>query len=83
MTPPSDTELDPESTEYARLVGERLRAVRRQKRLSLQAAEELSAQEFKASVPPMDWKTRSTGAPREMASMDVVTWVSTQLCVGI
>src|SRR6478609_1768423 len=51
MTPPSaENELDPESTEYARLVGERLRAIRRQKRLSLQEAEELSGQEFKASV---------------------------------
>ncbi|WP_421119385.1 transcriptional regulator [Aquihabitans daechungensis] len=51
MTPPSvENELDPEATEYARLVGERLRAIRRQKRLSLQEAEELSGQEFKASV---------------------------------
>ena len=46
----SDAELDPESADYARLVGERLRAIRRQKRLSLQEAEELSGQEFKASV---------------------------------
>lgn len=45
-----DAELDPESADYARLVGERLRAIRRQKRLSLQEAEELSDQEFKASV---------------------------------
>ncbi len=48
--PPTDPELDPESADYARLVGERLRAIRRQKRLSLQEAEELSQQEFKASV---------------------------------
>ncbi|MGI8709574.1 MAG: transcriptional regulator [Acidimicrobiales bacterium] len=46
----TDAELDPESTEYARLVGARLRAIRRQKRLSLQEAEDLSGQEFKASV---------------------------------
>lgn len=46
----SDNELDAESADYARLVGERLRAIRRQKRLSLQEAEELSNQEFKASV---------------------------------
>ncbi|HEX2576501.1 MAG TPA: transcriptional regulator [Aquihabitans sp.] len=46
----AETELDPESADYARLVGERLRAIRRQKRLSLQEAEELSDQEFKASV---------------------------------
>ncbi len=35
---------------YARRVGERLRFVRKQKRLSLQAVEASSAQEFKASV---------------------------------
>ena len=35
---------------YAQRVGERLRAVRKQKRLSLQAVESSSAQEFKASV---------------------------------
>ncbi|MGH9103809.1 MAG: transcriptional regulator [Acidimicrobiales bacterium] len=35
---------------YAVKVGSRLRAVRRQKRLSLQAVEEASDQEFKASV---------------------------------
>ena len=45
-----DAELDPESADYARQVGMRLRAIRRQKRLSLQEAEELSNQEFKASV---------------------------------
>ena len=48
--PSSEPELDAESADYARLVGERLRAIRRQKRLSLQEAEELSVQEFKASV---------------------------------
>jgi transcriptional regulator with XRE-family HTH domain len=46
----SAEELDPASADYARLVGERLRAIRRQKRLSLQEAEEMSNQEFKASV---------------------------------
>ncbi len=46
----ADADLDPEAADYARLVGERLRAIRRQKRLSLQEAEELSGQEFKASV---------------------------------
>lgn len=51
MTPSAaEPELDPESTAYARLVGERLRAIRRQKRLSLQETEEVSGQEFKASV---------------------------------
>ena len=35
---------------YAQAVGSRLRAVRRQKRLSLQAVEKASGEEFKASV---------------------------------
>jgi transcriptional regulator with XRE-family HTH domain len=35
---------------YGRRVGERLRAIRRQKRLSLQEVEAASSQEFKASV---------------------------------
>jgi transcriptional regulator with XRE-family HTH domain len=37
-------------TPYGRKVGERLRAIRRQKRLSLQEVEAASHQEFKASV---------------------------------
>jgi transcriptional regulator with XRE-family HTH domain len=37
-------------TSYGRRVGERLRAIRRQKRLSLQEVESASKQEFKASV---------------------------------
>lgn len=37
-------------SEYGRRVGERLRAIRRQKRLSLQEVEANSDQEFKASV---------------------------------
>lgn len=28
-----------------------------------------------ASVPPMDWKTRSTGVPAAIRSITVVTWV--------
>ena len=36
--------------DYSRKVGERLRAIRRQKRLSLQEVEANSDQEFKASV---------------------------------
>lgn len=36
--------------EYSKRVGERLRAIRRQKRLSLQEVEAASTQEFKASV---------------------------------
>jgi len=38
------------SASYSRRVGERLRAIRRQKRLSLQDVEASSGQEFKASV---------------------------------
>ena len=41
---------DEEMTPYGRRVGERLRAIRRQKRLSLQEVESESEQEFKASV---------------------------------
>lgn len=37
-------------SEYGKRVGERLRAIRRQKRLSLQEVEAISEQEFKASV---------------------------------
>jgi len=44
----SDSEEVPDT--YAAIVGERLRAVRRQKRLSLQAVAAASGQEFKASV---------------------------------
>ncbi len=36
-----------------------------------------------ASVPAIDWNTRSIGAPRLIASMLVVTWVNTQDWVGI
>jgi transcriptional regulator with XRE-family HTH domain len=45
---PSEAAIVPAS--YSRKVGERLRAIRRQKRLSLQEVEAVSAQEFKASV---------------------------------
>jgi transcriptional regulator with XRE-family HTH domain len=45
---PEDPEEQP--TGYGRKVGERLRAIRRQKRLSLQDVEAASHQEFKASV---------------------------------
>jgi len=36
-----------------------------------------------ASVPAIDWNTRSSGAPRSMAAMEVVTWVRMQPWVGI
>jgi transcriptional regulator with XRE-family HTH domain len=42
--------LDSNASRYAQIVGARLRAVRRQKRLSLQAVEATSGQEFRASV---------------------------------
>jgi transcriptional regulator with XRE-family HTH domain len=41
---------DASSSPYSRSVGERLRVIRRQKRLSLQEVEANSAEEFKASV---------------------------------
>jgi transcriptional regulator with XRE-family HTH domain len=44
------TEETTAGTPYGRKVGERLRAIRRQKRLSLQEVEAASQQEFKASV---------------------------------
>jgi transcriptional regulator with XRE-family HTH domain len=45
-----ETELLGPALSYARRVGQRLRAIRRQKRLSLQEVEAASSQEFKASV---------------------------------
>jgi transcriptional regulator with XRE-family HTH domain len=42
--------MDEEALRYAQTVGLRLRSVRRQKRLSLQAVEKISAEEFRASV---------------------------------
>jgi transcriptional regulator with XRE-family HTH domain len=54
VTEPSDDKAPADATSvpasYSRKVGERLRAIRRQKRLSLQEVEAVSAQEFKASV---------------------------------
>lgn len=44
-----ETQVDVPAS-YSRKVGERLRAIRRQKRLSLQEVEAASEQEFKASV---------------------------------
>ena len=46
----TDTSLEAAEARYAAAVGARLRAVRRQKRLSLQAVEKSSGLEFKASV---------------------------------
>ena len=45
-----ETELEEAADEYSRKVGERLRAIRRQKRLSLHDVEAASEAEFKASV---------------------------------
>jgi transcriptional regulator with XRE-family HTH domain len=45
-----DDEDEGASSPYSRKVGERLRTIRRQKRLSLQEVEATSEQEFKASV---------------------------------
>jgi transcriptional regulator with XRE-family HTH domain len=51
-TPMNDAMTDDDGviTSYGRRVGERLRSIRRQKRLSLQEVEAASKQEFKASV---------------------------------
>src|SRR5690242_7226164 len=46
----ADEQLAGGGTPYSRRVGERLRSIRRQKRLSLQDVEAQSRQEFKASV---------------------------------
>jgi transcriptional regulator with XRE-family HTH domain len=46
----SEFDDDMASSPYSRKVGERLRVIRRQKRLSLQEVESNSAEEFKASV---------------------------------
>src|SRR3954469_5418314 len=46
----TDSDLDVADLTYAVKVGARLRAIRRQKRLSLQDVEAASQQEFKASV---------------------------------
>jgi transcriptional regulator with XRE-family HTH domain len=50
MTVTSEPVTDEMSPAFAREVGERLRDIRRQQRLSLQAVEEQSGREFKASV---------------------------------
>ena len=34
-------------------------------------------------MPAIDWNTRSTGSPCSINPSVVVTWVSTQPCVGI
>ena len=45
-----DEQEEYERADYAKAVGSRLRAVRKQMRLSLQAVEAMSDQEFKAIV---------------------------------
>src|SRR6202166_5301447 len=50
MLPEEDEQEESARAAYARAVGSRLRAVRKQMRLSLQAVEAMSDQEFKASV---------------------------------
>ncbi len=46
----AEDDFNEAASEYGRRVGERLRAIRRQKRFSLQDVEMSSSQEFKASV---------------------------------
>src|ERR1700678_2997992 len=50
VVPDEDEQEESARAAYARAVGSRLRAVRKQMRLSLQAVEAMSDQEFKASV---------------------------------
>src|SRR6202050_5055127 len=50
VVPAEDEQEETARAAYARAVGSRLRAVRKQMRLSLQAVEAMSDQEFKASV---------------------------------
>jgi transcriptional regulator with XRE-family HTH domain len=50
VVPEDDEQEESARAAYARAVGSRLRAVRKQMRLSLQAVEAMSEQEFKASV---------------------------------
>ena len=50
VVPEEDEQEESARAAYARAVGSRLRAVRKQMRLSLQAVEAMSDQEFKASV---------------------------------
>ncbi len=50
VVPEEDEQEESARAAYARAVGSRLRAVRKQMRLSLQAVEAMSEQEFKASV---------------------------------
>ncbi|HTT86447.1 MAG TPA: transcriptional regulator [Acidimicrobiales bacterium] len=50
VVPDEDEQEETARAAYARAVGSRLRAVRKQMRLSLQAVEAMSDQEFKASV---------------------------------
>src|SRR5690606_39325715 len=49
-TPMAEPVDEDSNGSYSRAVGERLRHIRRQKRLSLQQVEAISTQEFKASV---------------------------------
>src|ERR1700732_540337 len=50
VLPEEDEQEESARAAYARAVGSRLRAVRKQMRLSLQAVEAMSDEEFKASV---------------------------------
>ena len=52
-------------------------------RASASSASVIPKARLAASVPPTDWKTRSTGAPRSMTWRVVVTWASTQDWVGM
>ena len=52
-------------------------------RASRSTARSMPKLRFAASVPAIDWNTRSTGAPCSIAWIWLVTWVSTHDWVGI
>ena len=52
-------------------------------RASRSNASDTPKDSFTPCVPPIDWNTRSTGAPRCIATMVVVTCDSTQVWVGM
>ncbi len=60
-------------------------ALERQRRLPrlLEQRRVMPKLRLAASVPAIDWNTRSTGAPASMAPRVVVTWARTQDWVGI
>ena len=74
----SDTNM---TQEYSKCVGERLRGIRRQKRMSLQEVEATSTQEFKASVlGAYERGERTVSVPRFQRLARSTTCRSTNCC---